>query len=1209
MHRVANTLRNWGVQSGYFDEHNGQVFYDELSALCLTQCGVFNSPVWFNVGLWHEYKAGEGGTSGGWAHNFETGLSEKQVSPYLRPQGSACFIQSVDDNMDSIMSLAASEALLFKFGSGTGTDLTTIRSSKESLSGGGKPSGPLSFLRVYDQVANVVKSGGKCLAPYQRVWTESGPKSAKELADSGNDFITLSYDPPSDRLKAKWARAWKSGQKRVVRVETDKGSFDTSFDHPFRLSHGEARQAGQLVPGQSIFAANTLVDEYVRVGFDKSPVRAVLFHRMIAKDILGQCEECVVHHVNGDGTDNKLNNLEILDSQAVHAKLHAEDSLENGTHPFQLHTFDVAGQKNGMHLSGDFHNNPEKVAAWKSQLSEQSKHYAARAQQASSAKKILNSAFRLINEGHDISTPEAYNQSMDIVFSRGRSHATRSKAVVHHFGSHEAFITTLAERNHRVLRVVDVGMMDVYSIEVDCPTADDKSPTSGHNYAICCGDGLEQHLAFVFNTRRAAKMNTLRDWHPDIEEFITAKMREEKKAHALIDAGFDGSFNGEAYATVAFQNENLSVRVSDAFMEAAMNGEKWPTRSVTTGQVVEHKNASKLLDLIAEGTWVCGDPGLQYDGAIQKWHTCSGTEPIHSTNPCSEFVFLNNTSCNLASLNLLKFKDTSGDFSITKFRSAVKIFILAQEILVDWASYPTKVIADNSHIFRPLGLGYANLGSLVMSYGLPYDSDEARTMAGAISALMTGEAYAMSAKIAQIKGAFPGYHDSRCAHTARTERADNVESMRKVIANHREEAQKLNDELALPKNFKSVIDASRIAWAQANDLGYTFGFRNSQVTVVAPTGTIAFMMDCDTTGIEPDIALVKYKSLAGGGNLKIVNQTVPQALVSLVYGQDEITKIVAHIKEHDTIEDVAGQSSGLKPEHLPVFDCAFKAHKGTRSIRWKAHLMVMAAVQPFISGAISKTVNMPKDSTAKDIRDAYTEAWRLGLKCVAIYRDGSKRSQPLNTSKSNGTVDTSVFDKKIAELEKQLIKAKNSGPHRQRLADTREAITHKFNVGGHEGYITVGLYDDGRPGELFVQMAKEGSTMGGLMDTIGTLVSISLQYGVPLETLANKFSNQRFEPHGHTNNPKIPRASSIIDYLFRWISQEFASQESRPHRVFDVVPRLEVQSLAAASVKPVNGHKTEYKDGLCCSECGSSSIQVSGTCATCLNCGTSLGCS
>src|SRR4051794_40777312 len=632
IHRITRTIADWGIKDGYFTKAAGEVFYNELTWLCLNQYGAFNSPVWFNVGLYHEYKIGNQSSRGNWYYNRKADQAERGKTQYEYPQCSACFIQSVDDNMESIMHLAHSEAMLFKFGSGTGIDLSPLRSSKEKLSGGGRPSGPLSFLKVYDQVANVVKSGGK--------------------------------------------------------------------------------------------------------------------------------------------------------------------------------------------------------------------------------------------------------------------------------------------------------------------------------------------------TRRAAKMNTLRDWHGDIEEFIDAKQKEEKKAWALIEQGYDGSYNGEAYGSVMYQNENLSVRASDEFMQAALDGEEWCTRSVTTGKTIQKKDASALLNKIAEGTWICGDPGLQYDGAIQKWHTCKGTEPIHSTNPCSEYVFLNDTACNLASLNLMKFKREDSKFDVERFKAAIRIYITAQEILVDNASYPTEEIAENSHIFRTLGLGYANLGSLIMSYGLSYDSNEGRALAGAITAITTGHAYEQSAELAGVMGAFKGYGDASCAHVSKPIAPNNIKSMLAVIEQHREAVEAIQPSA----EFHYLKEEARKTWTGALERGQKTGYRNAQVTVLAPTGTIAFLMDCDTTGIEPDIALVKYKLLAGGGMLKIVNGTVPQALNRLGYGAPEIQQIIAHIARFDTIEDVVEPSStgtgegaptrsGLRAEHLPVFDCAFKPYQGKRSIQAMAHLKMMAAAQPFISGAISKTVNMPGDST------------------------------------------------------------------------------------------------------------------------------------------------------------------------------------------------------------------------------------------------------
>ena len=920
IHRVCRTIADWGISDGYFSKKDGEVFYEELSWLCLNQHGAFNSPVWFNVGLFHEYGVGKDSAKGNWFYNRKKQVSERAPTQYEYPQCSACFIQSVEDNMEDIMHLAYSEAMLFKYGSGTGTDLSPIRSSKEKLSGGGRPSGPMSFLKVYDQVANVVKSGGK--------------------------------------------------------------------------------------------------------------------------------------------------------------------------------------------------------------------------------------------------------------------------------------------------------------------------------------------------TRRAAKMNTLRDWHGDIEEFIDAKQIEEQKAWALIEQGYDGSYNGDAYGSVMYQNENLSVRASDEFMQAALDKKEWWTRAVTQdGTKLEKKDAAELLGKIAEGTHICGDPGIQYDGAIQKWHTCKGTEPIHSTNPCSEYVFLNNTACNLASLNLMKFKETDGKFNIERFKAAVRIFITAQEIVIDKASYPTPAIAENSHIYRTLGLGYANLGSLIMSYGMPYDSDEARSLAGSITSIMTGHAYEQSSAIAETMGAFKGYRDARCAGVSKPVQKSNVDSMQEVMGLHRDAVEDIED----CEEFAYLKEEAYECWNRAYDAGKANGYRNAQVTVLAPTGTIAFLMDCDTTGIEPDIALVKYKLLAGGGMLKIVNQTVPAALGRLGYDAEASEKIVAHITEHDTIEDVEVDGelirSGLKAEHTKVFDCAFKPFKGTRSIHYLAHLKMMGAAQPFISGAISKTVNLPNECSIADIEDAYVQAWKFGLKCVAIYRDGSKRSQPLNTSQS-GEGEAEVVDEaqvlqdKVAQLEGQVeaLKVSSSQPLRRRLPGTRTALTHKFDIAGHEGYLTVGLFEDGSPGELFVTMAKEGSTIGGLMDSIGTLTSMALQYGVPLSALVKKFAFQRFEPSGFTKNPDIRNATSITDYVFRWMATQFIDgyleqnspsgnqaelaipgldsevkkKVNRPVAELPLAEETEIiqksdraQAVAAAAVqrhadKPIESLNDAIahfqSDAPTCPNCGHMAVR-NGACYKCLNCGESLGCS
>ncbi len=925
IHRVTRTITDCGIADGYFaDAKTAEIFYEELTWLCANQYGAFNSPVWFNVGLYHQYGIGKDAGAGNYFYNREAGEAERASTQYEYPQGSACFIQSVDDTMEDIMRLAMSEAMLFKYGSGTGSDLSSLRSTREKLSGGGKPSGPLSFLKVYDQVANVVKSGGK--------------------------------------------------------------------------------------------------------------------------------------------------------------------------------------------------------------------------------------------------------------------------------------------------------------------------------------------------TRRAAKMNTLKDWHPDIEEFIDAKQKEEKKAWALIEQGYDGSYNGDAYGSVMYQNENLSVRVSDDFMNAAVEDREWWTRRVRDGSPCDRKEARTLLRKIAEGTYICGDPGMQFDTTIHKWHTCKGTGRQNSTNPCSEYLFLDNTACNLASLNLMKFKTEEGAFDVERFKAAVRVFITAQEIIVDNASYPIKEIAENSHIFRTLGLGYANLGSLIMSYGYGYDSVEGRALCGAITAIMTGEAYAESARMASVMGPFPGYLDARASGVPKPVKKDNVNSMSEVIGQHRCAVAEIPDNA----EFGYLKEEAAKVWDETAELGEKHGYRNAQVTVLAPTGTISFLMDCDTTGIEPDIALVKYKLLAGGGMLKIVNQTVRPALEKLGYNSEEIERIIAHIDSFDTIEDVTDSdgskiSSGLKPEHLPIFDCAFKPYKGERSLGYMGHLRMMAAAQPFLSGAISKTVNMPETATVDQIMNTYIEGWRLGLKAIAIYRDGSKRSAPLNTRKTKdmgGSADGAVLtdreqlEARIVELDQEITTLRDQldQPVRHRMSDTRMSLTHKFEIAGHEGYITVGLYENGQPGELFIQMSKEGSTIGGLMDTVATLTSMALQYGVPLESLVKKFAYQRFEPSGFTKNPDIRNASSITDYVFRWLGCQFIKgykEATSPNRAHPELPLKEIADMEKKAVnRPVsdlsrtgekeildvitqhtpnegnpsgaNGrtHAERVTEALgnmfmdtTCSHCGSNKVIRAGACGVCTECGTSQGCS
>jgi ribonucleoside-diphosphate reductase alpha chain len=641
-------------------------------------------------------------------------------------------------------------------------------------------------------------------------------------------------------------------------------------------------------------------------------------------------------------------------------------------------------------------------------------------------------------------------------------------------------------------------------------------------------------------TRRAAKMVILDIGHPDIEDFITSKIKEEKKAWALIEMGYDASFTGEAYGSIAFQNANHSVRVTDDYMRAVVSDGEWTTKAVVDGAPMETFRARKLFREMADAAWVCGDPGIQYDTTINDWNPVSNSARQHATNPCSEFSFLDDTSCNLASLNLMKFVRDDAEFDVEAFRYASRLTITAQEILVDNASYPTPMITNNSHLFRPLGLGYANLGALLMSRGLAYDSPEGMAYAGAITSIMTAEAYAQSAIISRDHGGpFKEYKK-------------NEEPFLRVIEKHRDAAHSIPDKAGVPRDLHR---AARDIWDTTLELGKAHGFRNAQTTLLAPTGTIAFMMDCDTTGIEPDIALVKYKKLVGEGFLKIVNQTVPGALRKLGYTPEQVDGIVAYVNERETIEG----APDLKPEHLTVFDCAFKPVNGTRSIHYLGHLRMMSAVQPFLSGAISKTVNMPENATAEEIETVYLEGWRLGLKAIAIYRDNSKRSQPLNTGKKK---DTSEADAAAALYALPPVEPK---AYRRRLPVERQAVTHKFDIAGHEGYITVGLYDDGKPGEIFLKMAKEGSTISGLMDTFATTVSVALQYGVPLKDLVHKFAHVRFEPSGFTSNPEIPIAKSIVDYIFRWMGSRFLPADERAN--LGLVDR---SAASETSVQPLN---------------------------------------
>ena len=835
VHRVVDTIADWGIAGRYFRTlEDGENFRDELAHLMLTQKACFNSPVWFNVGVKSEARGY------GWYHDEKTQTARRVEEGLHRPQCSACFINSVSDSLESILELAKTEGMLFKYGSGTGTNLSALREEDAILSGGGRASGPLSFMKGFDAFAGVIKSGGK--------------------------------------------------------------------------------------------------------------------------------------------------------------------------------------------------------------------------------------------------------------------------------------------------------------------------------------------------TRRAAKMVILNAEHPDVEKFIWCKAKEEKKAHTLIDSGYDSSLDGEAYSSVFFQNANNSVRVSDEFMHAVVSDADWWTKSVGNGAPVKRYRARDLMKQIAEATWQCGDPGMQFDSTINRWHTSKASGRINASNPCSEYMFLDDSACNLASFNLMRFVGPDGQFNVEAYRHAIDTMITAMEIIVENASYPTGRIAQNSRNFRPLGLGYANLGALLMSQGIAYDSDEGRAWAAGLTAVMSGQSYLTSARIAECTGPFPEY-------------APNESSFLEVIRMHRDSVPNI-DSRKLPS---SIFEASRQCWHDAYEKGRLVGYRNSQATVLAPTGTIGFMMDCDTTGIEPELALIKFKRLVGGGGIKLVNNTVPAALFKMGYNAGQVEKIVSHIDATGTIE----AAPGIKDEHLPVFDTSLRPQNGTRFIHHMGHVRMMAAAQPFLSGAISKTINMPEESTVDGILEAYVESWRLGLKAVAIYRDGSKRVQPLSTGtgksekKGDGIAITSHIVEKIVYR-----------PMRRRLPEVRNSVTHKFSIAGHEGYITVGLFDDGMPGELFVRMAKEGSTISGLMDSFATAISFGLQYGVPLKFYVDKFSHVRFEPSGWTGSKQIPYAKSIMDYIFRWLGSYFLGPEYATTEVGGET------MLKPTEPEPQQSLPFEHtsSDAPLCAECGAIMVP-NGACFKCENCGGTSGCS
>ena len=1248
--RVANTVTDWGIKGGYFaTPEDAETFRAELTHLLVHQYGAFNSPVWFNIG----------------------------IEP--RPQCSACFILSVDDTMESILEWYRNEGMIFKYGSGSGLNVSNIRSARERLAGGGTASGPVSFMRAADASAGVIKSGGKCFKEGTLVATPEGWKPIESLR-RGEPVLTHEGPCPV-------ADFMPNGRKQCYRVRTREGyEVEVTEGHKFAFWNAgegrfEARPIEQFEPGDFLYLllapseggrtipliipdandpphATTTVEmrfptelneelayvlglmygdgelrtEYpyrVRVSFGKNPADqdAAVRFRTYCQRLFGDAPvllgdesgrqqigftrkrlvEFLVANGLAKGKAHALHFPRVLFQARpeVRAAFIAGVIDADGTYQMRggwsISSIDreflVESQRLLLSLGvpSKIKLNRSQSGTWQPlyRLSVVGHLFIERLVRAivphSSKAQIHYQAADGADKGWGY-RPSLYQPLVERVRERGGYRVVERTVGLNETTGYGALVklgthpdVAVAEYAQELTQCVQVTLESVRPTEV------------AETYDIEVEDVhlLSANGFYASNTRRAAKMVVLNADHPDVKPFIMCKWKEEEKAHKLIDVGYDAAIDGEAYGSVFFQNANNSVRATDDFMKRALADEEWDLKAVTTGEVIERTSARELLRLIAEATWHCGDPGMQFDTTINDWHTVPHTGRINASNPCSEYMSLDNSACNLASINLLKFLDDEGNFLTEQFKHAVRIFIIAQDIIVGNSSYPTEKIGRTAHDYRQLGLGYANLGAMLMSLGAAYDSEEGRAWAGAITALLTGHGYEVSGEMAEQLGPYAGLSLNREPHS-------------RILRKHRAQADKINHRL-VPH---PLLQAATRAWDTAIKHGEQFGVRNAQISVLAPTGTIAFMMDCDTTGIEPDIALVKYKRLVGGGMLKIVNQTVPKALKKLGYEPAEIDLILKHVNEKETIEG----APGLKPEHLSVFDCAFRARNGERSIHYMGHVRMMGAVQPFVSGAISKTCNLPQEATIEDIMHAYTEAWRLGIKAIAVYRDGSKRVQPLSTSKDDKSGPA---------------KAPAGTPYRRRLADERQAITHKFSVGGHEGYLTVGLFEDGQPGEIFITMSKEGSTLSGVMDCFATTVSLSLQYGVPLKVLVNKFSHVRFEPSGITNNKDVRFAKSVVDYIFRWMALKFLpAEEAQQFRVTETpgskpLPAGQAGAAApaaAAKASAGNGHPVNtmeqqeqvtfvaQADAPACHECGSLMVR-NGSCYKCVNCGSTSGCS
>jgi ribonucleotide reductase alpha subunit len=1490
-----------------------------------------NSPQWFNSGLNWAYGI-KGAPAGSWT-NGPHGLFQTD-SGYEYPQIHACFIQGVQDNLvgpQGIMDLWRREAVVFKFGSGSGSNVSSIRGKGEPLSGGGKSSGLLSFLRIGDRAAGAIKSGGTCLAPHTWLYTEKGPRKAIDLVDK--QFIVLSYHPPSRRYKAKRAEAFVSGRKRVVRVTTDKGSFDVSYDHPFRLSTGEYVEAEHLSVGLSLFACSVdMRNGYLRVHLRNGRKGRRFLHDLIAEDVMGEhlsFPERVVHHRDQDKQNCSPENLEVK-SQSVHAGEHGLDLASKGEHVFQRQRFPKLGEKNPMHASGDFWRGPNAEAyrdGKSKELEARGRSEIGRMQSLAATQKMINLGYRLINQGKDISTFDRYLQARREVVGRIACARKVRRSIEERFGSYEGYLEVLVKENHRVISVETVGEMEVIDVRVFCDTPDTRDPGTGHNFVLWSSDSLTGSGVCVHNTRRAAKMVVCDMDHPDIEDFVQWKVKEEQKvaamavgsslaceklkaiadaptgkirllatkaaiaagipsamaehARGLADAGmpmefpqYSVGFEDEAYETVSGQNSNNSVRVSDAFLESVEHDRDWglfarvdrERETKEPGFCAEPfrtVKARELWDKVARAAWLTADPGVQYDDLINEWHPCPEDGRQRASNPCcfvgdtcldsvegparfddlarrpvrelpsvncldeetdtcvvrplkrvwksgetdklvllktrrglafrctpdhpwkirggdyreakdlkpgdelqglcrmavpgmdpgdsvasveelllpvpvavydaqvddpkihnfgvmpegsaepsslvvhnSEYLYLDDTGCNLASLRLTAFLKPDGSFDVSMFRRVAEVATVVLDVTVDLASFPSREIAVGTARHRTLGLGYADLGTLLMRKGIPYDSPLARAWASSLTALLHFVAMVVSGRLASRSGPFPAWtsNASHCFRVLQNHEAALWPS--KSFEGLKYPPERVDESLA-PKD---VLQAARSLAAESIRLAESHGLRNAQVTVIAPTGTIGLLMGCDTTGVEPDFSLVKHKTMVGGGYLKIVNESVRYSLQALGYSPEGIDTIMAHVGGSGTLNMPLGMdmvcreslihrgvalsavdriekaipgavslrgavstgldidptgpdllsslgysekailesekavlghmtvegAPGLLEAHYAVFDCANPCGDGKRFIAPEGHLHMLAAVQPFISGGISKTVNVPASATIDDIRTWYTQARKLGIKCLAIYRDGCKMSQPLSSGggsreeveeDTNNQEEAEIFLPPLTEGNGKLPSrgiAHDRGV-RFPLPDRRAGHTQKARIGTQTVYIRTGEYEDGRLGEIFLECSKQGAPYRGLANAFAIAISIGLQYGVPLEEFLDAFCFTRFEPSGPVAlHDRVKNCTSLVDYVMRHLGIFYLEREDLAH-----VPPVEAHEIpepdngqpillapeirrpTASNGAPLSKMSEARKlgyEGEPCNVCGAWSLVRRGTCLCCDSCGTSTGC-